>query len=144
MCLGNPLSFNDKCLILRYIIFHLGMKTLIYQTLAAGVVGRGSGWQKWDVSHLSPTEPSSTRLPLFCLFPPLCWFVRGSELGLNRQTKTLVWPKGEENIAALSGLHFCGVTVQTFLDTPCHQRIYKLLRSKFKVPTVILFYSSVL
>ena len=39
-------------------IFHFGMKILIYQTQAAGVVGRGSGWQKWEVSHFSSSYPT--------------------------------------------------------------------------------------
>ena len=65
-CVSLPLSkaghLVQQCLCLSMIIglffFYLffkilnfGMKTLIYQTQAAGVVGRGSGRQKWDVSH---------------------------------------------------------------------------------------------
>ena len=47
-----PLSFNGTRSILCLIFFPFGMKTLIYQTQAAGVVGRGSGQKKWDVSQI--------------------------------------------------------------------------------------------
>ena len=49
---------------------------------------------------------------IFCLFSPSL-YVQGSEFGLNRQTKTLVWPKEGENIAALSGLHYCAHHIVT-------------------------------
>ena len=64
-CVSPPLSkaghLLQQCLCLSMIIvkfsffglfcFNFGMKTFIYQTQATGVVGRGSGRQKWDVSH---------------------------------------------------------------------------------------------
>ena len=49
--LAVPLSFNENWSILFSFSFYFGMKTLTYQTQAAGVVGQGSGRQKWDVSH---------------------------------------------------------------------------------------------
>ena len=50
--LAGPLSFNDNLSIIFFsLFFHFGMKTLIYQTQVAGVVGRGSGWKKCDVFH---------------------------------------------------------------------------------------------
>ena len=45
-------------LLSSFLFFHFGMKTLIYQTQAAGVVGRGSGRQKWDVSHFFSSYPT--------------------------------------------------------------------------------------
>ena len=58
-CLAVPLSFNDNwSIIFSSLFFHFGMKTLIYQTQAAGVVGRGSGRQKWDVSNFFSSYPT--------------------------------------------------------------------------------------
>ena len=69
-CPAVPLSFNDNWYILCFfLLLHFGMKTLIYQTQATGVVGRVSGRQKWDgsyfffLSHFSPTGSCSTGLP---------------------------------------------------------------------------------
>ena len=47
-----------------FFLLNFGMKTLIYQTQAAGVVGRGSGRQKWDVSHFSKHRPSGPMLSI--------------------------------------------------------------------------------
>ena len=45
-------------LVYSFPFFDFGMKTLIYQTQAAGVVGRGSGLQKWEVSYFFSSYPT--------------------------------------------------------------------------------------
>ena len=70
-CFSLPLSqaghLVQQCLCISMIcgiffvmffFFHFGMKILIYQTQAAGVVGRGLRRQKWDVSHIFSYYPT--------------------------------------------------------------------------------------
>ena len=51
LCLSMIIDLFSVFFLVFFLLLHFCMTTLIYQTQATGVVGRGSGRQKWDVSH---------------------------------------------------------------------------------------------